>query len=214
MSTSDKQMIEIKNLKKTFNENQVLCNINASFLKNEVSVIVGKSGEGKTTLFRIIANLDTQDTGEIKMNEENQVGLVFQSNQLFPHLSVIRNLVLPLRKILKLSKEVSKVRAIETLKLLGIEALRDQYSSNLSGGEAQRVAIARALVMNQNILLLDEPTSALDSENVDNLINLIAQLKEAGKTIIIITHDIVFGNKVADTVFILSNGELKRAVIS
>lgn len=210
MSISGDNMIEIMNLNKSFGENKVLANVNVIFPKNEVSVIVGKSGEGKTTLFRILANLDVQDSGTIKMIEENQVGLVFQSNQLFPHLKVINNLVLPLRKILKQSKKESYSKALKTLDLLGIEGLKEQYPSSLSGGEAQRVAIARALVMNQNVLLLDEPTSALDSENIDNLIKLITKLKNNGKTIIIITHDISFANRVSNSIFSLQNGELKR----
>ncbi|MBU1020808.1 MAG: ATP-binding cassette domain-containing protein [Firmicutes bacterium] len=204
-------MIEIVNLNKSFGNNQILANINVKFPKNKVSVVVGKSGEGKTTLFRILANLETQDSGKITMLDDNQVGLVFQSNQLFPHLTVINNLVLPLRVIQKKSKLKSKLRALKILKLLGIEGLSDKYPSNLSGGEAQRVAIARALIMDQNVLLLDEPTSALDSENIENLINLIMDLKENGKTIIIITHDISFSRRVGDDIFTLQNGELKKA---
>ncbi|MFK5882774.1 MAG: ATP-binding cassette domain-containing protein [Candidatus Izemoplasma sp.] len=203
-------MITITNLDKSFSEKVILSKINVEFKNEMISVVVGKSGEGKTTLFRIIADLETYDSGEITFCEEDKIGMVFQSNQLYPHLSVINNLVLPQRVIMKIPKELAINNAIKVLSSLGIEDLKDQYPSSLSGGEEQRVAIARALVINKNILLLDEPTSALDSENTTILINLLKDLKRAGKTIIIITHDSDFAKKVSDYIYELRDSKLNK----
>lgn len=205
-------MITITNLDKSFSDKVILSNINVGFPNEKISVVVGKSGEGKTTLFRIIADLETYDSGEVLLSKEDKIGMVFQSNQLYPHLSVINNLVLPQRVIMKIPKELAIKNAVKILSSLGIDDLKNQYPSSLSGGEEQRVAIARALVINKNILLLDEPTSALDSENTLILINLLKDLKNDGKTIIIITHDSDFAKKVSDYIFELSDSKLRKIV--
>ena len=209
MSISGENMIEIRNLTKTFNDKVIFKNINVNFEREMISVIVGKSGEGKTTLFRIIAELEEADSGNIQYFDKNQIGMVFQNNQLYPHLSALNNLVLPQRVIMKIPKKKALKRAIEILDSLNIEYLKSQYPSKLRGGEKQRLAIARALVMDKKVLLLDEPTSSLDSENIDILIEILNELKRKGKTIIVITHDKSFAEKLADNIFELKDNSMK-----
>ncbi len=209
MSILGDNMIRISNLTKTFNNKVILDNINVNFEKEMISVIFGKSGEGKTTLFRIIAELEEADSGEIVYYEKNQIGMVFQNNQLYPHLSALNNLVIPQRVVKKIPKKTAEKRAIEVLDSLNIEYLKSQYPSKLSGGEQQRLAIARALVMDKKILLLDEPTSSLDSENIEILIEILNELKRKGKTIIVITHDKGFAEKLADNIFELKDNSMK-----
>lgn len=201
-------MIEIKNITKTFNDNIILNDINITFGESEISVIVGKSGAGKTTLFRIVAGLEEADSGTVVSKQDNNIGMVFQSFQLYPHLSVLNNLVIPQRFIMKLSKREAIIKSIKILRSLKIEYLNNQYPSSLSGGEKQRVAIARALAIDKDVILLDEPTSSLDTENIGILINSIKELKARGITIIIITHDIVFAEKVADSIYELKDSKL------
>ena len=201
-------MIKVNEIYKKFDDKVIRDNINISFKANSIISVLGKSGEGKTTLLRIIANLETYDSGSIEIDETDKIGMVFQDNQLYPHLTVLNNLVLPQKVISKTSKKTSKSIALDTLKKLGIYDLSNNYPGSLSGGEQQRVAIARALVMNKSILLLDEPTSALDSSNTNTLIKLLLNLKSEGKTIIIITHDSKFAEDVSDEIFVLKNGKI------
>lgn len=202
-------MVEIINVNKKYGERTILENINLVFREQEVTVLLGKSGEGKTTLFRLIAGIEQQDSGTI-VRDLPKTTLVFQDNQLYPHLSALNNLVLPQRVILKRTKRDAIKRARGILKDLNIEYLENSSVGSLSGGEAQRVAIGRALAMDKNILLFDEPTSALDKENVSNLIGLLKTLKK-DKTILIISHDEEFAYNVGDTVYQISSGVIKKA---
>jgi len=201
-------MIKVKELYKKFDEKVILEGININFKPKSITSILGKSGEGKTTLLRIIANLETYSSGQIEMDDLDKIGMVFQDNQLYPHMTILNNLVLPQKVVLGLSKIDSKKIALATLKKLGVEDLSNNYPGSLSGGEQQRIAIARALVMEKNILMLDEPTSALDSSNTEKLIQLLLGLKNEGKTIIIITHDSNFAKSVSDDIYILKNKKI------
>lgn len=190
-------MINIRNISKRYEDKVILDNANLVILENRISVLIGKSGEGKSTLFRMIMKLETIDSGEIIVNENKKLGMVFQNFELYPHLSVLNNLIVPQKVICKISREKASKRALEVLHELNIEYLTDKTISTLSGGEAQRLAIARALVMDNNVLLLDEPTSALDHENVNNLVELLQRLSQK-MTLFVITHDFDFARKIAD----------------
>jgi polar amino acid transport system ATP-binding protein len=200
-------MLKLQNIKKSFKEKMVLNNINTEFKPNKITVITGPSGEGKSTLFRIITNLIKQDEGTIVKDDHDSIGMVFQNNALYPHYNVLNNLVVPQKVILRRKKSVAIQKSLETLKILDIDHLAYKKIATLSGGESQRVAIARSLVMDNNILLLDEPTSALDYENTKKLVDLLEDLK-AICTIIIITHDTLFAEMAADYQCELRNGVL------
>ncbi|EAD6674924.1 amino acid ABC transporter ATP-binding protein [Listeria monocytogenes] len=202
-------MLEIKNLSKKFDQKTILDNVNISLQDGEILSIVGPSGGGKTTLLRCISGLEKMDTGEIFIDEEkidpmsrkdveNAIGVVFQEFHLFPHLSVLDNLILAPT----LARKTKKADAVkEAERLLGLLDLADKANSmpyQLSGGQKQRVAIARALAMNPKVLLFDEPTSALDPDLRDHVAALILSLKKVGITQIIVTHDHTFAEKVAD----------------
>lgn len=202
-------MIKVENISKSYNDRLVLNNVNLQFQKNNITVLLGKSGEGKTTLFRIIAGIETQDEGQVLI-DKNKTTMVFQDNQLYPHLNVFNNLVVPQKVILERNKKEATRISEGILKRLNIEYLKYNTVESLSGGEAQRVAIARALAMDKDIILFDEPTSALDRENINNLIGLLKDLKR-DKTILIITHDEEFSFKVADIMYRIENGEIKKA---
>lgn len=200
-------MIELINISKAFEGKEILKNVNIKFQPNKISVILGKSGEGKTTLFRIITELESMDTGTIEKEEVDKIGMVFQGNELYPHLSVMNNLLIPQRVVLKKNKKEAIINAEEVLAKLNISYLKNASIRSLSGGEAQRVAIARELVMERNIILFDEPTSALDKENVDGLVAIIKKLKEE-KTILIITHDMNFAKDISDYIYTIKDKQV------
>ena len=192
-------MLEAKNIYKKFGDKTVLKNVNLNIEKGETVLIIGPSGSGKTTILKCLNMLITPDKGEIifkneKLTEENinkireKVGMVFQSFNLFPHLTILKNLTLvPVKKKLMTEKEAVK-KAKELLKKFGILDKQNEYPDNLSGGQKQRVAITRALMMNPEILLFDEPTSALDPEMVDEVFDSIEMLSKSGMTIVIVSH--------------------------
>ena len=201
-------MMELVNITKKFGENIVLENINLLLKRQKITSIVGKSGAGKTTLMRMLAGLEKETSGLIKIDQTSNIGMVFQDFQIYPHLKTINNLVLPQIIVLKRSKKQALLRANEMLKRLGLLDQKEQYPLSLSGGQKQRLAIARALVMEKNTLLFDEPTSALDQENIDQLAKLLTNLKKQGTTIIIITHDQVFAKKVSDEIIRIVDGKI------
>lgn len=203
-------MLFLKDITKYFGKNKVLDEINCTFEEQKVSVIVGKSGEGKSTLFRIIQGIEKETSGTTNIKKED-CGMVFQDYQLYPHLSVLNNLVLPQRVVLKREKKEAIEYSNKILIDLKISHLSKASVSNISGGESQRVAIARTLVMDKKIILFDEPTSALDTENIDILIRIIGDLSKT-KTILIITHDMSFAKRVGDTIFKMENKKLKLNV--
>ena len=195
-------MLEVKNLSKEFNGHQILRDISFTLKDGEIITIVGPSGAGKTTLLRIIAGLETKDSGEIlidgKPYDSGKVGVVFQDYNLFPNLNVLQNITLAPTLVLKKSKTEAEQDARLLLKRLQMSGREQQYPYELSGGQKQRVAIARALAMKPRILCYDEPTSALDPNLRKEVEKMILSLKKSGLTQLIITHDLNFAENVAD----------------
>lgn len=195
-------MLEVKNLCKKFNNRSILKDISFTLKDGEIMTIVGPSGAGKTTLLRIIAGLETKDSGEIlidgKPYDPGKVGVVFQDFNLFPNLNVLQNITLAPTMVLKESKAEAEQNAQKLLDQLQMNDREKQYPYQLSGGQKQRVAIARALAMNPRILCYDEPTSALDPNLRKEVEKMILDLKKSGLTQLIITHDLTFAKNVAD----------------
>lgn len=195
-------MLEVKNLCKKFNNRPILKDISFTLKDGEIMTIVGPSGAGKTTLLRIIAGLETKDSGEIlidgKPYDPGNVGVVFQDFNLFPNLNVLQNITLAPTMVLKESKAEAEQNAKKLLDKLQMNGREKQYPYQLSGGQKQRVAIARALAMNPRILCYDEPTSALDPNLRKEVEKMILDLKKSGLTQLIITHDLTFAKNVAD----------------
>ena len=195
-------MLEVKNLSKEFNGHRILRDISFTLKDEEIMTIVGPSGAGKTTLLRIIAGLETKDSGEIlidgKPYDSGKVGVVFQDYNLFPNLNVLQNITLAPTLVLKKSKTEAEQDARVLLKRLQMSGRETQYPYELSGGQKQRVAIARALAMKPRILCYDEPTSALDPNLRKEVEKMILSLKKSGLTQLIITHDLNFAENVAD----------------
>lgn len=203
-------MLELRNINKAFAGKQILTNFSLSIPEKQILAIVGPSGGGKTTLLRMLAGLETIDSGEIYYNSEslaidelekrNLLGFVFQDFQLFPHLSVLDNLTLSPIKTMSMEKEVAEKKARGLLEQLGLAGHADAFPFSLSGGQKQRVALARAMMINPEIIGYDEPTSALDPELRLEVEKLILQNKERGMTQIVVTHDIQFAEKIADQI--------------
>ncbi|OUQ00695.1 amino acid ABC transporter ATP-binding protein [Lactobacillus gallinarum] len=195
-------MLEVKNLYKEFKNRPILKDISFTLKDGEIMTIVGPSGAGKTTLLRIIAGLETKDSGEILIDgqayDSGKVGVVFQDYNLFPNLNVLQNITLAPTMVLKESKEEANKKAYELLNRLQMNGREKQYPYELSGGQKQRVAIARALAMKPRILCYDEPTSALDPNLRKEVERMILGLKKSGLTQLIITHDLQFAENVAD----------------
>lgn len=195
-------MLEVKNLYKEFNNRPILKDISFTLKDRDIMTIVGPSGAGKTTLLRIIAGLETKDSGEILIDgqayDSGKVGVVFQDYNLFPNLNVLQNITLAPTMVLKESKEEANKKAYELLNRLQMNGREKQYPYELSGGQKQRVAIARALAMKPRILCYDEPTSALDPNLRKEVEKMILGLKKSGLTQLIITHDLQFAENVAD----------------
>ena len=203
-------MLELKNISKRFKDRQILSNFNLTVEESKILAIVGPSGGGKTTLLRMLAGLEKIDSGEIIYNGEslpvdelekrNLLGFVFQDFQLFPHLTVLENLVLSPIKTMNMSKEEAEQKAVLLLEKLGLSKQINSYSNSLSGGQKQRVALARAMMINPKIIGYDEPTSALDPELRLEVEKLILQNKELGITQIVVTHDLQFAENIADSI--------------
>ena len=214
-------MIKVKNLKKQFGNNVVLKDISVAIEKGEVISVIGPSGSGKSTFLRCINGLEEFDGGHILVDNEDmadknlnidklreKIGMVFQSFNLFAHLTVFENIVLDPVKLKKMRKEESKVKAKELLKKVGLEEKADFYPSSLSGGQKQRVAIARALAMNPEAILFDEPTSALDPEMVGEVLQVMKSLAKDGMTMVVVTHEMGFAREVCDRVIFMADGEI------
>lgn len=203
-------MLELRNINKAFVGKQILTNFSLSIPEKQILAIVGPSGGGKTTLLRMLAGLETIDSGEIYYNGEslaidelekrNLLGFVFQDFQLFPHLSVLDNLTLSPIKTMSMEKEVAEKKARGLLEQLGLAGYADAFPFSLSGGQKQRVALARAMMINPEIIGYDEPTSALDPELRLEVEKLILQNKERGMTQIVVTHDLQFAENIADQI--------------
>lgn len=203
-------MLELRNINKAFGGKQILTNFSLSIPEKQILAIVGPSGGGKTTLLRMLAGLETIDSGEIYYNCEslaidelekrNLLGFVFQDFQLFPHLSVLDNLTLSPIKTMSMEKKVAEKKARGLLEQLGLAGHADAFPFSLSGGQKQRVALARAMMINPEIIGYDEPTSALDPELRLEVEKLILQNKERGMTQIVVTHDLQFAENIADQI--------------
>ena len=205
-------MLKVKNLNKSFGENKVLNNINFEVKSGEVCVLLGKSGAGKTTILRCINGLETFDDGEIIVDgctmkdkshiskNRDKIGMVFQNFNLFPHMSVLENIISAPINVLKKSKEDAIKQAKEILKMVDLEDKLHAYPYELSGGQCQRVAIARACALTPKVLCFDEPTSALDVDSIEKVSKIIRNLKAKGMAILIITHDIGFANDINDKI--------------
>ena len=197
-------LLQVKNLKKSFDDNVVLKDISLNVEKGVVLAIIGPSGSGKSTLLRCITDLEQEDSGEI--NFEGTFGLVFQNFNLFPHHSVMKNITnAPIRVQKRDKKEVFE-HARKLLGQMGLSDKEDAYPRELSGGQQQRVSIARALAMNPDILFFDEPTSALDPELTGEILTVIKDLAAQHMTMVIVTHEMAFARNVADTIIFMDGG--------
>lgn len=211
-------MIEIKGLKKSFGAHEVLKGIDLTIKDKEVVVIIGPSGSGKSTILRCINYLEQPTAGEIivdgiSMNDaksindiRKEVGMVFQRFNLFPHMTVLQNIMLSPMKTRHVSKKEAQETAINLLRKVGLEDKKDAYPETLSGGQQQRVAIARALAMKPKFMLFDEPTSALDPEMVREVLDVIKDLARDGMAMAIVTHEMGFAREVADRVLFVDGG--------
>ncbi|WP_373471732.1 amino acid ABC transporter ATP-binding protein [Carnobacterium alterfunditum] len=213
-------MIKINHLKKAFGANEVLTDINQEVKKGEVVVIIGPSGSGKSTLLRCLNLLEIPTSGEIifegtaltglnetKMNQlREKMGMVFQSFNLFPHMTVLENLKVAPIKVKGMASEEAQSTAIKLLEQVGLSDKADAYPASLSGGQQQRVAIARALAMNPDVMLFDEPTSALDPEMVGEVLKVMQELADSGMTMVVVTHEMGFAKEVADRVVFMDDG--------
>lgn len=197
-------LLEVKNLKKSFDDNVVLKDISLSVERGEVLSIIGPSGSGKSTLLRCITDLEQEDSGVI--NFDGTFGLVFQNFNLFPHHSVMKNITNAPLKVQKRDKTEVTKHARDLLKKMGLEDKEDAYPCELSGGQQQRVSIARALAMNPDILFFDEPTSALDPELTGEILTVIKQLAAENMTMVIVTHEMAFARNVADNIIFMDGG--------
>ena len=197
-------LFEMKHIKKSFGALDVLRDISLEVDKGEVLSIIGPSGSGKSTLLRCATGLETPDAGEIVKNGE--VGLVFQNFNLFPHFSVMKNIIDAPMRVQKRKKEEVLVQARELLKKMGLEGKEEAYPYQLSGGQQQRVSIARALCMNPDILFFDEPTSALDPELTGEILKVIKALAAEHITMVIVTHEMTFARDISDRIIFMDDG--------
>lgn len=214
-------MIKVKNLHKSFGSLEVLKGIDLTVNKKEVVVIIGASGSGKSTLLRCLNFLEFYNEGEISMNDvviqprkanlnkvRAEVGMVFQNFNLFPHKTVLENIIEAPIHVKNMKKEEAKTIAYELLEKVGLSEKADVYPEKLSGGQKQRVAIARALAMNPQIMLFDEPTSALDPELVGEVLLVMKELAREGMTMVVVTHEMGFAKEVANKVVFINEGEI------
>ena len=198
------KLFEMKHIKKSFGALDVLRNISLEVDKGEVLSIIGPSGSGKSTLLRCATGLETPDGGEIIKN--GKIGLVFQNFNLFPHYTVMKNIIDAPVCVDGVSKEEAKERAWKLLKQLGLSDKADAYPYQLSGGQQQRVSIARALALQPKVLFFDEPTSALDPELTGEVLRVIRQLADEHMTMVIVTHEMQFAKELSDRVIFMEKG--------
>ncbi|CAG7845827.1 Glutamine transport ATP-binding protein GlnQ [Pseudoclavibacter triregionum] len=214
-------LVEIRSVNKYYGEHHVLKDITTSVDKGEVVVVIGPSGSGKSTLCRSINRLETIDSGEIlidgkKLPEEGaelaklraDVGMVFQSFNLFAHKTVLENVTLAPIKVRGMKKAEAEKRAMELLTRVGVDAHAKKLPAQLSGGQQQRVAIARSLAMDPKLILLDEPTSALDPEMINEVLDVMIELANAGMTMIVVTHEMGFARKAANRLIFMADGQI------
>ena len=214
-------LVVMQDVNKHFGDLHVLQNINLTVGKGEVVVLIGPSGSGKSTLIRTINRLETIGSGTISIDGQtlpeegkelarlrSDVGMVFQSFNLFAHKTILQNVTLGPMKVRKLKKADAEKRARELLERVGVEHQANKYPAQLSGGQQQRVAIARALAMDPKVMLFDEPTSALDPEMINEVLDVMISLARSGMTMIVVTHEMGFARKAANRVVFLSDGQI------
>lgn len=213
-------MIELKDVRKSFGKNEVLKGINLQIDKGEVVVIIGPSGSGKSTVLRTMNYLEEPTSGHVivdgmdlsdknKLNAvRTEVGMVFQNFNLFPHMTVLDNLILAPVNVRKTDKKEAQDIAMKLLERVGLADKARMYPDSLSGGQKQRVAIARALAMKPKVMLFDEPTSALDPEMVREVLDVMKSLADEGMTMVIVTHEMGFAKEVADRVLFVDGGQI------
>ncbi len=229
-----KPLVEIKRVRKSFGNNQVLRDVSLSVDPGTVTVLLGPSGSGKSTLLRCINHLESIDGGRVLVNDEligyrqqgdkiyemspkqiaqqrRNIGMVFQRFNLFPHMTALENITEAPHGVLRRSNAEAKKEALELLQRVGLAKFADHYPAQLSGGQQQRVAIARALAMKPQLMLFDEPTSALDPELVGDVLDVMRELAESGMTMIVVTHEINFARNVADQVVFMDGGVVVEA---
>ena len=218
---ADRPMIEIRNVHKSFGSLHVLKGVSIAVDRAEVVVVIGPSGSGKSTLLRCVNRLETVDRGDVIVDGQSlnapgvdvnqirkEIGVVFQSFNLFPHLTVLRNLTLAPMWVRKLDRTAAESRARALLEKVGIPDKADARPTQLSGGQQQRAAIARALCMEPKIMLFDEPTSALDPEMIKEVLDVMKALAHEGMTMIVVSHEMGFAKEVADRVVFMDQGEI------
>ena len=223
MNAKGEVLIDVKELKKSFDGMQVLNGISTQICKGEVVAIIGPSGCGKSTFLRSLNLLEIPTGGQIlfegtditdksvnvdKMRQK--IGMVFQQFNLFPHLTIKKNIMLAPEKLRLMTKEEASRRADELLERVGLPDKADAYPSQLSGGQKQRIAIARALAMNPDVMLFDEPTSALDPEMVGEVLEIMKELAETGMTMVVVTHEMGFAREVATRVMFIDEGKIQE----
>ncbi|MBQ8085817.1 MAG: amino acid ABC transporter ATP-binding protein [Lachnospiraceae bacterium] len=212
-------MIDVKHLKKSFNDLEVLSDINETIDEGEVVVVIGPSGSGKSTFLRCLNLLETPDSGEVWVDNEQinvpgvdvnrvrqKMGMVFQHFNLFPHLTVMENITLAPVKLGKMTKEEAVKKGKELLATVGLSEKADAYPAQLSGGQKQRIAIARSLAMEPEIMLFDEPTSALDPEMVGDVLDVMKKLAKSGMTMVVVTHEMGFAREVGTRILFMDGG--------
>ena len=214
-------LVVMKDVNKHYGDLHVLQDINLPVDKGEVVVVIGPSGSGKSTLIRTINRLETIGSGTITIDgvtlpEEGKelaklrsdVGMVFQSFNLFAHKTILQNVTLGPMKVRKMKKDEAEERAMELLKRVGVDHQAEKYPAQLSGGQQQRVAIARALAMNPKVMLFDEPTSALDPEMINEVLDVMVELARGGLTMVVVTHEMGFARKAANRVLFMADGQI------
>lgn len=217
--TTDNVLIKVDNLCKSFGEVKVLKGVNAEIKKGDVMVVIGASGSGKSTFLRCLNRLEEPTGGKIYFEgtditdpsvniniHRQKMGMVFQQFNLFPHMTVMKNLTIGPIKLLKKSKDEAEAEAMKLLERVGLADRANAYPSQLSGGQKQRIAIVRALCMNPDVMLFDEPTSALDPEMVGEVLEVMKQLAKEGMTMVVVTHEMGFAREVGTEVVFVDDG--------
>lgn len=221
--TTDNVVIKVEELKKSFGDINVLNGIDIEIKKGEVVVVIGPSGSGKSTFLRCLNRLEEPTGGRIYLDEteitdpkininlhRQKMGMVFQQFNLFPHMTILKNMTIAPMKLLKMPKADAEAKAMELLERVGLADRANAYPSQLSGGQKQRVAIVRALCMQPEVMLFDEPTSALDPEMVGEVLEVMKELAKSGMTMVVVTHEMGFAREVADRVVFIDEGKIQE----
>lgn len=219
--TTDSPLIELEGVSKRFGSFEALHSIDLKVFKGESVVLIGSSGSGKSTLLRCMNLLEVPERGSVRFSGleltnnrkrlraiRGRLGMVFQSFNLYPHMTAFGNVSLALRRVRKMPRELAREAAIEALSTVGLRDKIDSYPAQLSGGQKQRVGIARAIAMNPDAVLFDEPTSALDPELVNEVLDVMVKLRETGMTMVTVTHEMRFARRIADRIVVMASGRI------